>query len=135
MVGLDFRRDSEIRAQERSAHFGDQLLGGVGFGAEAAGEIAVKTSWCSRPVASFMAEGVEEMVERSKGFTGRHQDAVLGRTVSGFARVQPDLSAGCGEECLGGGHCRLRLTRGFGGGIVVSGQSIDLGDIEGGVPL
>ena len=82
-----------------------------------------------------MAERREELIERCESFAGRHQDAILRRNVSGFARVGPDLSTGCGEECLGDCVDRLRFARGLGGWIVLSRQALDLHSIEDRVSL
>jgi len=42
--------DAEMGAQEGGGELGDQFLGGVGAGAEAAGEIAVEAGLVSRPM-------------------------------------------------------------------------------------
>ncbi len=42
---------AEVGAEECGGEFGHQLLGGVGAGAEAAGEVAIETGLVPRPMA------------------------------------------------------------------------------------
>ena len=45
-----FESDSEVGTQKRSAKFGDQLLGRVGFGAKALAQIACESARVSTPM-------------------------------------------------------------------------------------
>ena len=50
MVSPRFLRDLKLRAQERRADLGDQLLGCIGLIAEALAKLASKPSRCAGPV-------------------------------------------------------------------------------------
>src|SRR3954470_3018397 len=123
--------------EESGSQFGHQLLAGVSLIAPAlAPEAPVQARGVTSPVQCLMPEGRVIALGIAEGGERGHADVIGCYRVEGLCAPMPDVSSGCGEECLRVGD-RLGAGQGRGGGLSRDrenlGQALNLANVAHGV--
>ena len=107
MIGPGLVRELEITAKEGSAELSDKFLHGVGFSAEAAGEIAVEAMLRPGPMNKLMQRGGVVALGRAgrggadEAFRGREADLIGAGIEIGAITTVMDDGTRAGDELLG----------------------------------